>query len=377
MRIHTWTTILATAGLAPLSLAQETHAFDARGIFYHTFEGSFDGSEWFQSIHLDATDAVHMGDINAGGAWAGTVDGDGNILLGGGSVATGMFSDADHFDLHITVSGFEFDSLMNRVPGTTPDFPVQLDRVIPTNWKLAGLWDGTRSRLDPRTGEVLETHDAFVIISTGLIDLYLDVEGFGIFSGVFNTHEQAGFRVVLPRPNDVRYRSFPGSTISINRNMLGELFVEDINRLSWTLMLQTRQSVGNQSQELWVLDLERVDPLLAGDMDTNGRLEAIDRGILDSMVGTHLTSGGFDIAGDLIRDGVIDAADLAAWDRLSIGCPRLSPDVDADGVLSFYDVSRFLASYFDGELAADFSDDGVIDFADVSAFLDGFNAGCR
>ncbi len=378
MRACAWGALICFVGFgASVGRADDTHEFDARGVFYHTFDGSFDGSEWFQSFDLDSPNAVHMGDINAGGAWAGTVDAGGNILLGEtGNLATGIFSDPDHFSLEITVSGLRFDSVMNRVPGTTPDFPVQLDQLVRPNWKLAGQWVGTRERIDPRTGGVLESHDVSVITSAGLFDLHLHVEGFADFAGVCNTHEQVGFRVVVPTPNDVRYRSFPGSTISVARNMLGELLVHDINTLSWTLMLQTRQSVGNQSQELWLFELERMNPFLTGDMNLNGELDAQDRGIIESIRGNHRTSGDFDIAGDLIRDGMIDDEDLAAWDRLFVGCPLRSVDLDRNGERNFFDVSRFLISYLENSLIADFSGDGVIDFMDVSEFLGAFRGGC-
>jgi hypothetical protein len=181
---------------------------------------------------------------------------------------------------------------------------------------------------------------------------------------------------VVPTPNDVRYRSFPGSTISVARNMLGELLVHDINTLSWTLMLQTRQSVGNQSQELWLFELERMNPFLTGDMNLNGELDEQDRGIIESIRGNHRTSGDFDIAGDLIRDGMIDDEDLAAWDRLFVGCPLRSVDLDRNGERNFFDVSRFLISYLENSLVADFSGDGVIDFMDVSEFLGAFRGGC-
>jgi hypothetical protein len=51
-------------------------------------------------------------------------------------------------------------------------------------------------------------------------------------------------------------------------------------------------------------------------------------------------------------------------------------DLNADGVLNFFDVSAFLQGYNAMSAQADFNNDGVWNFFDVSAFLQAFNAGC-
>lgn len=351
------------------------HPYDARGVYYHTFSGSFSGSEWFQCFQLDAPGSVHMGDVQAAGAWGGAVDAQGQILLGDG-VATGSFSSPDDFTLHLTVSGFVFDSVMNRVPGTDHDFPVRLERVLPSNSKLAGAWSGPRRRVDPRTGQTQLTEESRVSVSTDLLSISLEVPDLGVFAGVFNTHEQAGFRVVAPRPSDARYRSFPGSSISISRNMLGELIVEDINTLRWTLLLQTRQPVGAQSQTLWHFSLTRDEPVEIGDVNADGLLDAQDRGIIAGLAGSSVIDPGFDLFADLNRDDVIDVEDIAAWDRVNAGCPVRSADLDQNGRLNFFDVSLFLDAFLAQNPDADFTGDGGFSFFDVSVFLDALSMGC-
>ena len=51
-------------------------------------------------------------------------------------------------------------------------------------------------------------------------------------------------------------------------------------------------------------------------------------------------------------------------------------DLNADGVLNFYDISAFLVAYLGSDLAVDFNDDGELNFFDVTAFIAAFNAGC-
>ncbi len=51
-------------------------------------------------------------------------------------------------------------------------------------------------------------------------------------------------------------------------------------------------------------------------------------------------------------------------------------DMNGDGVLDFFGVSRFLTAYGNEDTAADFNDDGLFDFFDISGFLTAFSAGC-
>lgn len=57
----------------------------------------------------------------------------------------------------------------------------------------------------------------------------------------------------------------------------------------------------------------------------------------------------------------------------NIACP---PDLNADGVLDFFDISAFLTAFAQQDPIADFSDDGLFDFFDISAFLTAFSTGC-
>ncbi len=63
----------------------------------------------------------------------------------------------------------------------------------------------------------------------------------------------------------------------------------------------------------------------------------------------------------------------------SIVAPFSGPcrvDMNADGVLDFFDLSTWLNAYNTGDLNADFTGDGVFDFFDASEFLNEYIAGC-
>ena len=59
-------------------------------------------------------------------------------------------------------------------------------------------------------------------------------------------------------------------------------------------------------------------------------------------------------------------------------CPPkpCTPDLIADGVLNFLDISAFLITYGNQDPIADFNADGSFNFLDVSEFLNAFAAGC-
>lgn len=56
--------------------------------------------------------------------------------------------------------------------------------------------------------------------------------------------------------------------------------------------------------------------------------------------------------------------------------PRCLPDLDANCVLNFFDVSRFIQLYTNNDPQVDFTGDGLFNFFDVSAFIGAYNAGC-
>ncbi|MCL4222151.1 MAG: hypothetical protein KJZ65_12370 [Phycisphaerales bacterium] len=59
------------------------------------------------------------------------------------------------------------------------------------------------------------------------------------------------------------------------------------------------------------------------------------------------------------------------------GCASAcAPDLNADGVLDFFDVAHFLSAFSAGLPQADFNADGALDFFDAMAFLDAFSHGC-
>ncbi|MFK7885101.1 MAG: GC-type dockerin domain-anchored protein [Phycisphaerales bacterium] len=59
-----------------------------------------------------------------------------------------------------------------------------------------------------------------------------------------------------------------------------------------------------------------------------------------------------------------------------IGNTCCAADFNGDGLLNFFDISRFIDAFTNMEPAADFDANGLWNFFDVSAYIAAFNAGC-
>ena len=58
---------------------------------------------------------------------------------------------------------------------------------------------------------------------------------------------------------------------------------------------------------------------------------------------------------------------------VQLTCPS---DLNADGILDFFDVSHFINWYVSGSLRVDWTDDGELNFFDVSGFIFDYGQGC-
>ncbi len=90
-----------------------------------------------------------------------------------------------------------------------------------------------------------------------------------------------------------------------------------------------------------------------------------------------LTTDGIDLVE--ATNGFTQPAELPGTVLLSIGThppAACAPDLNADGVLDFFDVQQFLASFAVHDPAADWNHDGTFDFFDVQGFLAAFAGGC-
>ena len=285
----------------------------------------------------------------------------------------GQYSDADNYILNPSFAGSTFVFNNNRAPYTDVDFPLQLVSATAGSSLLSGEYTTLTQTVNPETADILSSKTEQTTVSViGPSFRVTDADG-EFYRGSFETPTRVGFRVVVPTPSDTRFRTFPGSSLSQNQNLMGSVRITSINTFEATFLFQSRTGLGNQSQGITIMSGQRVDPYPVGDLDGDRVVDSDDRAMLVKQIGLVEADDAFNIAADLNGDYEITEADLALFDQ-----GECSADfADPFGELDFFDVSAFLDLFANQDPRADLSGpDGAFDFFDVSAFLDSFGAGC-
>ncbi len=368
--------IAAIAGTVGSASAQESQGpgitdLDPRGVYFNRFTGGFPGTEWFTTMPISGTDRYRLADI-VGGGWNAIVTPEGavDILNAPGD---GQYSDEDNYILNPSFAGSTFVFNNNRAPYTDVDFPLRLISPVVGSSMLSGVYTTHTQTVNPETSEILsgEFEDNTVSI-LGSSFRVTDPAG-DFFAGVFETPTRVGFRVVVPTPNDTRFRTFAGSSLSLSQNLMGSVRITSINTFEATFLFQSRTGLGNQSQGITIMTGERTDPYPAGDLNGDRTVDATDRALFVSQIGQVESDDTFNIAADLDGDYDIDTQDLDLFGQ--VFC--LADYADPAGDLNFFDVSAFLNLFTAQDPLADLAEPiGQFNFFDISAFLSAFAAGC-
>lgn len=365
----------AITSTASSTLASETEDargitdLDPRGVYFNRFTGGFPGTEWFTTLPIAGSTNYRLADI-VGGGWNAIVTPEGavDILNAPGD---GQYSDEDNYILNPSFAGSTFVFNNNRAPYTDVDFPLQLESPVDGNSMLTGTYNTTKRTVNPETGEILTetTELSEVLIVDDIFSITDPANRF--YRGVFETPTRIAYRVVVPTPSDTRFRTFPGSALTIRQNLMGLTRMTSINSFEATYLFQTRTGLGNQQQSIITHTSVRVDPYPAGDLNGDREVDAADQLLFADQLGLDESQDTFNIAADLDGNYVIDAQDQDLFNQLF--CPA---DFTGDNQLNFFDISAFLSAFTDADPAADFNADGQFNFFDISAYLTAFGAGC-
>ncbi len=77
------------------------------------------------------------------------------------------------------------------------------------------------------------------------------------------------------------------------------------------------------------------------------------------------------------REALIEYVKFPFVDPATISSANTcAPDMNADGVLDFFDVSAFIGAFQSGAPDGDFNGDSVYNFFDISAFISAYTQGC-
>ncbi|MBK7405930.1 MAG: hypothetical protein IPJ41_15245 [Phycisphaerales bacterium] len=235
------------------------------GLFFHSFTGSVEGSEWATWADRPGEGRYEFSDLSAQGHYAGTIDEGGVILFDNGN-GTGQFLSDDEADIHFTLGGgLTFESHIRRAPYTDAAFPVFLDSSVAGDASLAGAWGAHVLDVDPATGATLDQHDATWNVDIVGSTVRLTRPDGEFVQGVWASESQAAFRVISPPPRVQRYRTFVGSETSLDLDTVGELRVLGPEFMTLTACFQTRDPLGEQIQTMQYVELSRVPgPGVAG-----------------------------------------------------------------------------------------------------------------
>ncbi|MEM1329903.1 MAG: hypothetical protein AAGG07_05010 [Planctomycetota bacterium] len=228
----------------------EAQDLDPRGVFFHSYEGSgFGGLEWITIVDQPGDRRYEFNDIRSITPFSGSISESGVINWDTGPVSgSGRFSDADTAFFQARFGSAPFTSRLWRAPRTTSDFITELESREIGRSSLAGEYRVTIEDLDPQTGELLATRtDTFTVDVIG--DTIRLTEGDGDYvQGVFESEDSAGFRVVQPQALLPRYESFDGSETNRLLNLMGDLRFDGEDAFTATMLLQTLNSPGSQTQ---------------------------------------------------------------------------------------------------------------------------------
>lgn len=255
MKIGTMAAVAAMGVLVAAAGAGEPSPY--RGLYFHEFTGTFNGSEWSTWGPIEGDGRLEFSDLTADGSFPATVAGDGTFTLDNGN-GTGAFTSDDEAFIDFTLPGFTFHSTMTRAAYTDADFPVFFTEAVAGDGALTGAWRARVLDVDPRTGKTLDERTETVDVSvSGTTVRVAEADG-SFVQGVWMSGTQAGFRFIQPTPRDEKYRSFPGSDLSENLNMVGDLRVLEDGSMTLAVFFQTRTPIGTQVQTMRYYELTRV-----------------------------------------------------------------------------------------------------------------------
>lgn len=162
-----------------------------------------------------------------------------------------------------------------------------------------------------------------------------------------------------------------GKDLSIDHNTLaiGAPYLHDVpsSPSQWTggVELYNLDQSGTQFTYRTTI---RPEPNQWGSINAWGTAIGLSGGTV--FLGTPTADGEpYDPANQNMNYGAMTAHDIVCVDE----CPA---DLDANGVLDFFDISAFLVAYSAQSPGADFNGDGVVNFFDVSEFVSAYLAGC-
>lgn len=241
-----------------VALTASAQDIDPRGVFFHDFNSAtFIGKEWVHIWDAPGDRRFQFSDIQGAAPFSGTITTDGTTTWDTGLSGSGSFQDQDNASFDLVFAGTDFSSRIRRVPGTTPDFITRIDSAVSGDESREGQWLVTIEDYDPITGSPLGTRNELFGLTVDNEVLRLSDENGDHVSGIFETSDSAGFRIVTNTQNST-YRSYEGTSTTLPLNVLADLRFTSETTFEATFLYQTRNTPGLQTQTMERMTAVRV-----------------------------------------------------------------------------------------------------------------------
>lgn len=252
------------------------------GVFIAEHLGPFDVIEWFQIPALPGENRYRGMDFGGGGHDA-TITPDGTLVYdhGGGN---GSFSTNDDFTTSFIFSFGTWQTTAHRVPNTDEHFPITVYERLAHAPIPGGTFTGVRRVIEPWSELVLsEIPINIEIEADGQLNRVIVPDG-TMIQGPAERTDRAGVRVVGPPFYTTYGFPFPGSFATQPLGLPDRYVAAEIRReaidgadgVVVTMLWQTTDPAGQQTQELVQIHAVRDEPLPIGDVDGDGLVTAGD-----------------------------------------------------------------------------------------------------
>lgn len=323
--------------ITSLLLILVSHAYaqgiDPRGLYENTFSGGVNGREAVLIRAIPGSNNQYTISNVQGRGFTAEIQTNGQIIVEPFGVV-GSFDGPDSAQFSVPQNQ-PAQYQLQRIFMTDNEFVDYNQQAFSVNPLYSGSWNGLERAFDEITGqEILD--DTFPFSFTSTLSASINnsgVEGLrsteffggqlnGFFQGVMDSRRswviQVGDADFLQIDPELAMQTLDGNGTSFAVRFIGRGQFEDINTFTNTVIVESREDNPAPPQRklfLFQQTLERQQPLVPGDFDGDGGVNANDRSQIMNLYGLDDFRNSYNLLADIDNNGVIDLRDTAALDN--------------------------------------------------------------
>lgn len=340
--------------LFAIASGAQAQSIDPRGLYENTFSGGVSGREAVLIRAVPDSSNQYIISNVAGRGFTAEIQPDGQISVAPfGAVGSFNGPDSAQFSVPQNQPG---QYQLQRIALTDNDFVDYNQQAFAVNPLYSGNWNGLERAFDEVTGQEIQD-DNFPFSFTSTLSGNITnsgIEGLrsteffggqlnGFFQGVMDSQRswiiQVGDADFLQVDPELAVQTLDGNGTSFAVRFIGRGQFEDINTFTNTVIVENRQDNPAPPQRklfLFQQTLQRQQPLVPGDFDGDGSVNASDRNQIMGLYGLDDFRNNYNLLADIDNNGVIDLRDTATLDNNS---PQLMA-IDAGHSGSWFNTSR-------------------------------------